>query len=386
MKGGVTFTRADFPRGVFVVMVVKGDDEQCTDKNPTQLHQAMAFTGLGGGPSRMKTVNLMIERKITEDEYLIATFGALAMFVTVYVLVLLISCVLCIHDIRAPQQQSERGRLLVVEGRIQNGARNYNSIEVEVAADLNTSEEVSRVSPVEETEGQGGSSQPKKVSDLGEIEEGQHRGRRRRNGNVVNDDEDGVNGIITIEATVEEVTEARSEDSSIDLDDLDLLPDADLEKDIFRTKTSITVSDLARKSPRALARKSNLYHWNLATIAVFYGLPVVQLMVTYQEMSNSTGNQDLCFYNFLCAHPLGMVTDFNHLYSNLGYVLLGGLFMFVVLRRDRMHQTVAREVFNSLVSHLNLHFSVEIWLQLLNSQQNVPFHLNLHFNLQFRGV
>ena len=69
------------------------------------------------------------------------------------------------------------------------------------------------------------------------------------------------------------------------------LPDADLEKDIFRTKTSITVSDLARKSPRVLARKSNLYHWNLATIAVFYGLPVVQLMVTYQEMSNSTGNQ-----------------------------------------------------------------------------------------------
>ena len=24
---------------------------------------------------------------------------------------------------------------------------------------------------------------------------------------------------------------------------------------------------------------------------MFYGLPVVQLMVTYQEMSNSTGNQ-----------------------------------------------------------------------------------------------
>ena len=84
-----------------------------------------------------------------------------------------------------------------------------------------------------------------------------------------------------------------------------------------------------------LARKSNLYYWNLATIAIFYGLPVVQLMVTYQEMTNSTGNQDLCFYNFLCAHPLGMVTDFNHIYSNLGYVLLGILFMFVVLRRDR---------------------------------------------------
>ena len=63
----------------------------------------------------------MIERKITEDEYLYATFGALAMFVAVYVFVLLISCVLCIHDIRAPH--SERGRLLVAEGTMQNGAR-----------------------------------------------------------------------------------------------------------------------------------------------------------------------------------------------------------------------------------------------------------------------
>ena len=116
---------------------------------------------------------------------------------------------------------------------------------------------------------------------------------------------------------------------------MDLLPDAERLKDVFRTKTSITVSDLARKSPRHLAKKSNLYTWNLATIVIFYGLPVVQLMVTYQEMTNSTGNQDLCFYNFLCAHPLGIVTDFNHIYSNLGYVLLGILFMLVVLRRDR---------------------------------------------------
>ena len=58
-KGGVTFTRSDFPRGVFVVMVVKGDDEQCRDKNPGTHHPRMLFTGLGGGPSRLKSVNLV---------------------------------------------------------------------------------------------------------------------------------------------------------------------------------------------------------------------------------------------------------------------------------------------------------------------------------------
>ena len=185
----------------------------------------------------------MIERKITENEYLIATFGALAMFVAVYVFVLLISCVLCIHDIRAPPQSET--------------SRNYNSIEAEVATDeLNTSEG-ENVEIVRSTE------------EVPETEDDHHRGRRRRrNGNVVHDDEDGVNGIVTIASeeetmrSIEAVLEdARSEDSSIvDFADADLLPDADVEKDVFRTKTSITVSDLARKSPRVLAREGFIIH------------------------------------------------------------------------------------------------------------------------------
>ena len=63
---------------------------------------------------------------------------------------------------------------------------------------------------------------------------------------------------------------------------IDFLEDADKDKDVFRTKTFMYVSDLARKSPRVHAKKSSLYHWNLITIAIFYGLPVVQLVLTYQ--------------------------------------------------------------------------------------------------------
>ena len=128
------------------------------------------------------------------------------------------------------------------------------------------------------------------------------------------------------------------------------MEDADKDKDVFRTKTFMYVSDLARKSPGVHAKKSSLYHWNLITIAIFYGLPVVQLVLTYQvciyihflvsclfiffvyffqNVTNTTGNQDLCYFNFLCTHPLGMVTDFNHLFSNLGYVMLGILFILI---------------------------------------------------------
>jgi dsRNA-gated channel SID-1 len=56
-------------------------------------------------------------------------------------------------------------------------------------------------------------------------------------------------------------------------------------QEIFRTKTFLFVSDLARKHHLLLAKKSMMYHWNLLTIAIFYGLPVIQLVVTYQQVS-----------------------------------------------------------------------------------------------------
>ena len=69
-------------------------------------------------------------------------------------------------------------------------------------------------------------------------------------------------------------------------------------------------------------------------VAVFYALPVLQLVIIYQKVLNDTGDQDLCYFNFLCAHPLGDLTDFNHVYSNLGYVMLGLLFIINTARRD----------------------------------------------------
>jgi hypothetical protein len=44
--------------------------------------------------------------------------------------------------------------------------------------------------------------------------------------------------------------------------------------------------DLARKNSRILRKKSQMYLWNLLTVAVFYSLPVVQLVLTYQVVSD----------------------------------------------------------------------------------------------------
>jgi hypothetical protein len=103
-------------------------------------------------------------------------------------------------------------------------------------------------------------------------------------------------------------------------------------------KSVIYLSDLARKDPRVHKYKSYLYLYNVLTVALFYGLPVIQLVVTYQRVLNETGEQDLCYYNFLCAHPVGVISDFNHVFSNSGYVLLGVLFLWITYRREITHK------------------------------------------------
>ena len=57
------------------------------------------------------------------------------------------------------------------------------------------------------------------------------------------------------------------------------------------------------------------------------------------------------------------------------------------LLADRIQPcVVAREVFNSPVSHLTCVSVLQFAAQLLSTQKNVLCHLNLRFNLQFKGV
>lgn len=113
-----------------------------------------------------------------------------------------------------------------------------------------------------------------------------------------------------------------------------MMEDALSDKEVIRTKIVLSVCDLARKEPKILKHKSRLYLYYLATVAIFYTLPVLQLVITYERVLHVTGNQDMCYYNFLCAHPLGLISDFNHVFSNCGYVLLGLLFIFLTYTRE----------------------------------------------------
>ncbi|XP_046515866.1 SID1 transmembrane family member 1 isoform X1 [Equus quagga] len=181
-------------------------------------------------------------------------------------------------------------------------------------------------------------------------------------------------------------------DSSVEETDFDTMPDIESDKNIIRTKMFLYLSDLSRKDRRIISKKYKIYFWNIITIAVFYVLPVIQLVITYQTVVHVTGNQDICYYNFLCAHPLGSLSAFNNILSNLGHVLLGFLFLLIVLHRDILHRRAleAKDIFAmeyGIPKHFGLFYAMGIALMMegvLSACYHVcPNYSNFQFDTSF---
>lgn len=129
----------------------------------------------------------------------------------------------------------------------------------------------------------------------------------------------------------------------------------------------LTVNTLA-KYPKRIKQRAFNYLSHTASIALFYSIPVIQLVVTYQrvrqvltplappitmnklQVETLTGNQDVCYYNFLCAHPGLSFSDINHIFSNVGYVFLGLFFILAVMDRQyKIRITKVRCIFDACV-------------------------------------
>lgn len=124
------------------------------------------------------------------------------------------------------------------------------------------------------------------------------------------------------------------------ISDVDYCDDLNEVMEIRRTKVELTVADLSFHSNEY---KYRLYQWNLIPIAIFYALPVIQLVAGIQLIVHFTGNQDICYYNYECSRPFGVVQQFNNIFSNCGYVLLGILFLLIVKHRDSKYQASVSE-------------------------------------------
>ncbi|TRY74898.1 hypothetical protein TCAL_00546 [Tigriopus californicus] len=77
--------------------------------------------------------------------------------------------------------------------------------------------------------------------------------------------------------------------------------------------------------------RSRVYCYLVPLLALFYFIPSIQFVFLVKESESLTGSQDLCYHNFLCSKPWNIFSDFNHVVSNLPYMIYG--FMFVGLVR-----------------------------------------------------
>ncbi|NXX19063.1 SIDT2 protein, partial [Podargus strigoides] len=376
-KAAITVQKKDFPsHSFYVVVVVKTEDEACGGALPYYPLSKDASPGTQGGvaglspPSgaavpipphcllpdepvdqhnRQKMLEVMVSPAITSGAYVSSVLFCLGIFLSFYVLTLLIACW------ESCRRQRRKGLLAAMD-----------SPSLDTGHSRSIPDSFLGHSPYDSygygSFGNGSSSSAEGLTDsVGSADVpygyvGQEQFKRR----VPSAPMRPLSAAMG-ERSLENVAGRPRLDSlsSVEEDDYDTLADIDYDKNVIRTKQYLCVADLARKDKRVLRKKYQIYFWNIATIAVFYALPVVQLVITYQTVVNVTGNQDICYYNFLCAHPLGNLSAFNNILSNLGYVLLGLLFLLIILQREiNYNRALLRNDTHALECGIPKHFGL----------------------------
>ncbi|KAL9826001.1 SID1 transmembrane family member 2 isoform 2-T2 [Geothlypis trichas] len=329
-KAAITVQKKDFPsHSFYVVVVVKTEDEACGGPLP---YYPLSKNSSPDEPvdqhNRQKTLEVMVSPAITSEAYVRSVLFCLGIFLSFYILTLLIACW------ESCRQHKRKGLLAAMD-----------SPNLDTGHSRSIPSSFLNHGPYDSygygSFGNGSSSSTEGITDsLGSAE---------------------VSYSYVGERSLETVAGRPRLDSlsSVEEDDYDTLADIDYDKNVIRTKQYLCVADLARKDKRVLRKKYQIYFWNIATIAVFYALPVIQLVITYQTVVNVTGNQDICYYNFLCAHPLGNLSAFNNILSNLGYVLLGLLFLLIILQREiNYNRALLRNDAHALECGIPKHFGL----------------------------
>ncbi|XP_055675438.1 SID1 transmembrane family member 2 isoform X5 [Falco peregrinus] len=354
-KAAITVQKKDFPSNSFyVVVVVKTEDEACGGALPYYpLSKDAAPDEPVDQHNRQKMLEVVVSPAITSEAYVSSVLFCLGIFLSFYILTLVIACW------ESCRQQKRKGLLAAMD-----------SPSLDTASLLGHARSIPDSflghSPYDSygygSFGNGSSGSTEGVTDsMGSAEVpygyvGQEQFKRRTPSAPLR-----PLSIAMGERSLENVASRPRLDSlsSVEEDDYDTLADIDYDKNVIRTKQYLCVADLARKDKRVLRKKYQIYFWNIATIAVFYALPVIQLVITYQTVVNVTGNQDICYYNFLCAHPLGNLSAFNNILSNLGYVLLGLLFLLIILQREiNYNRALMRNDAHALECGIPKHFGL----------------------------
>uniref|UniRef100_A0A1I7Y4N4 SID1 transmembrane family member 1 n=2 Tax=Steinernema glaseri TaxID=37863 RepID=A0A1I7Y4N4_9BILA len=265
-SASISVVKSDMQK-FYVVFVVQPTDRDCSEMGTIIPSDKKRITGV------MKNFTLSIEPLPTADEYLLPIVLTLAFFLGVYFAAVLFVCVLGNYE------------------RYQTTRVSREAISILATSDSASSNRI------QQRENYGTISMVDEYRSMDvEDNEVQHVEAPR----VVNCE------------TVSQVSDG-SDDESV----------------IHFSTTVINVALLSQNDYRKTDIKYRRYMC-LLTIAMFYGLPVVQLVLTWQNTVRLSGDLDLCYYNYKCARPLFGLFSFNSIFSNIGYVLLGALLIILV--------------------------------------------------------
>ncbi|XP_075988720.1 SID1 transmembrane family member 1-like isoform X2 [Anticarsia gemmatalis] len=332
-KGGITLTQSMFPSGFYIVFIVKESDDECTGNV-----QQSAYN-----QNRLKNFRFRVIATISYKEYVLGALITLAVVMACAALVLAAallptSCA-CTEEV-----------VIIEEEPIVPASPSYT----------------------------GASGSGERSGERSGQATADYTARTIDDSDVDDDNNDNIRYEPSSSGEPSRATVSKTLDGSI----------ADEADEQWSYSHPLTVHKLTRAPPETLARRSDRYFWGALTVAVVYALPVVQLLFTYQMMVFQTGDQDLCYYNFLCAHPLGFLSDFNHVYSNIGYVVLGGVFMAQVRRRQRNSWRQPKDM--GIPQHFGLLYSMGLGLimeGLLSASYHLcPNKMNFQFDSSFMYV
>ncbi|XP_027267844.1 SID1 transmembrane family member 2 isoform X3 [Cricetulus griseus] len=273
-KAAITVQRKDFPSNSFyVVVVVKTEDQACGGSLP--YYPFVEDEPVDQG-HRQKTLSVLVSQAVTSEAYVGGMLFCLGIFLSFYLLTVLLAC--------WENWRQRKKTLLVAIDRAcpESGHR--------VLADSfpgNAPYEGYNYGSFENASGStDGLAESTGSGDISYGYQGHDQFKRRLPSGQMRQ------LCIAMDRSFDPVgTRPRLDSmSSVEEDDYDTLTDIDSDKNVIRTK-----------------------------------------------VVNVTGNQDICYYNFLCAHPLGNLSAFNNILSNLGYILLGLLFLLIILQREINH-------------------------------------------------
>ncbi|XP_041986679.1 SID1 transmembrane family member 1-like isoform X2 [Aricia agestis] len=369
-SAAVQISRDTYPNGVYVTMIVMRADEECSGEvevDSDWLYETAVFISTGTAArsvsQRQKTFNITVQKALSRAQYLWAAGATIALFALFYALVgalvlaqrwppfakyVLPRAVLADQTDDVAVEDARPGSEAQATRRRRDSVATYDSSD-----NSDSDSEYESATP-----SRADRSSPNDVTGHTSVQE---------------------NGGIYIDTTYDTSAPGRDDTGT-----------ESQRQGPFGLPARLHLAALARRGHRTLRARSDRYLYMLATVAVFYALPVVQFVIAFQVVMNVSGSLDICYYNFLCAHRLGALSDFNHVLSNLGYLLLGALFLLQVRRRRSRRKRQPRHEEYGIPAHYGLLSALGLGMivvALLSASYHVcPNRLNFQFDTAFMYV